>query len=134
MNYYDLNGMLDIPRSESMAYAQNKKEIENLGEKLKQHIVDEENNLNDQITRLTNDMEASANLSKNNLAKTVENVNSEITRLDTRIDKESETVNNKIDQTTNDINSTIVDEVHKINNRMDNIISNNSSTEGKRTY
>ncbi len=130
MNYYDLNGMLDIPRSESMAYAQNKKEIENLGEKLKQHIVDEENNLNDQITRLTNDMEASANLSKNNLAKTVENVNSEITRLDTRIDKESETVNNKIDQTTNDINSTIVDEVHKINNRMDNIISNNSSTEG----
>ncbi len=112
MNYYNLDGILDIPRSESMAYAQNKKQIEDVDKKLLEHIDKENDFIQNEVQKLTENIENVSGNAKRELSETADTINS--------------TVVNAIDT----INASVDTKLDIMNDRVDNIIANNSETEG----
>lgn len=123
MNYYDLNGMLDIPRSESMAYAQNKKEIEDVDKRLSDHIDDESRIIQGEIQKLTDNVENTAAETQRKLEETALSIKLDMENLDNRVDSKINMVDSKLQ-------NTVDTKIDIVNNRVDNIIANTSETEG----
>ncbi len=130
MNYYDLNGMIDIPKSESMAFAQNKKQIEEIDKQLSEHINEEKVMIEGEIQSLTENIDNAAAEAQRKLEDTAASINSDMKELSNRVDRDMETVNNKIENTVDNLNASVDTKLDTVNNRVDNIIANNSETDG----
>lgn len=101
MNFYEISGTVDIPRTEEKAYAQTNQKIDSKVAALNERIDNTENK-----------------------------IDSETAELNRLIDDKIDSVNKCIDDEIQTVNTKIDNETQKTNNRIDNIIANNTETDG----